>query len=360
MALTRPKIWDLDTNIEYFKDPLTTLHQGATTANVDVGFIFNRANGLVSNVALYWSESAQSIVTAYTSSTGVTDTNVSVTSYANITTGALNVAGPLVLTSNTSVDSLQITGTATRGGAGYHDFLSVTNLGGGTNITKWFRVDNAGTLQIINSAYTNNIFNLTDAGTLTVPAISAGGTTGISGQVLSSTGTGLQWVAAGGFSGGTVAGQTTFTSNLIASSGTASTSTTTGAMVVVGGTGISGDAYYGGDVIYGPTPILNGSSTITSVNTGAKLLDSFAATAYRSAKYILSITDVTNTAYQTSEIILMQDGTNASISSYGLLYSGTSAKMTFSSNIISGNVMLWGTGVSANNTVKLARTLIPA
>ena len=87
MALTRPKIWDLDTTIEYFKSPMTVLHQGATSANVDVGFLFNRANGLVSNVALYWSESTQSVVTAFTSNTGLTNSNVLVSSYAPITVG---------------------------------------------------------------------------------------------------------------------------------------------------------------------------------------------------------------------------------------------------------------------------------
>ena len=258
MALTRPNYNNIQTNVEVFSSSMTVLHGGATQANVDIGFLFNRASGLVSNVALYWSESAQSFVTSYTTSTGLTTSNVAVTGYANIIAGNItgtlttasqpnittlagvtsigasgsttltgtlqtasqpaitsvgtltglvvngttntgtliastvnaatigntgsahtgstlslstwaNIAGPLVLTNNTAVDSLQITGTATRGGAGYHDFLSVTNLGGGTNINKWFRLDNAGTLQIINSAYSNNIFNLTDAGDFTVP-----------------------------------------------------------------------------------------------------------------------------------------------------------------------------------------------
>ena len=108
MALTRPKIWDLDTTIEYFNDPITVLHQGSTQANVDVGFLFNRANGLVSNVALYWNESSQSFVTAYTSSDGTTNTNVAVTSYANLTVGnvlmvngsILNVTGNINVTGN--------------------------------------------------------------------------------------------------------------------------------------------------------------------------------------------------------------------------------------------------------------------
>lgn len=385
MGLTRPKIWDLDTSIEYFKDPLTTLHQGATSPNVDVGFIFNRANGLVSNVALYWSESTQSFVTAFTANTGITDSNVVATTYANITTGHLlpganvtynlgsptrrwgtlyisgntidmnghtistssgqitfntpsgnlvsgvfstisanantpststttgtmvitggagisgnlyvggnlnvtgtttftntetvlnteyattinatnlyagtignvgavhtgstmtlsswaNIAGPLVVTNNTAVQAIQVAGTSTKGGAGYHDFLLATNLGGGTNPSKSFRLDSSGTLQIINSAYTATIFSLTDGGVLGgFNQLSVSGSTGTSGQVLSSTGSGLQWVAAGGFTGGAVPNQTTFASNLVASSGTASTSNTTGALVVVGGAGFSGN-----------------------------------------------------------------------------------------------------------------------
>lgn len=283
MALTRPRFGQLNTSIVAEADPITVLHQGATQANVDVGFLFNRANGLVSNVALYWSESSQSIVTAFTSNSGATDSNISVSSYANLTVG--NV--------------LLINGT-----------------------------------------------------------IYAGSTAGVNGQFLQTTGTGMQW-ANGSFVGGYVAGQSTFGANLVANSATVSSSTTTGALVVVGGVGISGDATVGGNVTYGTPAILNGSGTITSIGTGAKLLDSFATATYRSAKYILSITDVTNTAYQTSEIVLQQDGTYANIASYGLLYSGAAAKMTFSSNIVGGNVMLWGTGVSANNTVKYARTLIP-
>jgi hypothetical protein len=100
MALTRPKIWDLDTNIEFFTDPITVLHQGATTANIDVGFLFNRANGLVSNVALYWSESGNTFVTAFTSNTGTTDSNLVATSYAPINTGAHTVTGNINIAGN--------------------------------------------------------------------------------------------------------------------------------------------------------------------------------------------------------------------------------------------------------------------
>lgn len=93
MALTRPNIYNIQTNVAVFSDPITVLHGGATAANVDVGFLMNRANGLVSNVAIYWNESGQSFVTAFTANTGVADSNVSVTSYANITAGNIYASG---------------------------------------------------------------------------------------------------------------------------------------------------------------------------------------------------------------------------------------------------------------------------
>jgi hypothetical protein len=115
MALTRPKIWDLDTNIEYFMDPITVLHQGATSPNVDVGFIFNRANGLVSNVALYWSETTQSMVIALTANTGTTNSNVAVQSYGNLTMGNVFVNNRVdfVWSGNTTSAVYQVFNSAT-------------------------------------------------------------------------------------------------------------------------------------------------------------------------------------------------------------------------------------------------------
>jgi hypothetical protein len=90
MALTKPKLsQNIDTDISVFTDPILVLHQGSSLANVDTGFLFNRANGLVSNVAVYWSESANSFVTAFTTSSGAPDANISITTYANLRTGTV-------------------------------------------------------------------------------------------------------------------------------------------------------------------------------------------------------------------------------------------------------------------------------
>jgi hypothetical protein len=113
MPLTRPKIWDLDTNVEYFMDPITVLHQGSTQANVDVGFLFNRANGLVSNVAVYWSESANTFVTAFTNNSGVTNSNIVATGYANLTIGSLlSINGNIYLNGTAGIPGQYISSTA--------------------------------------------------------------------------------------------------------------------------------------------------------------------------------------------------------------------------------------------------------
>jgi hypothetical protein len=66
--------------------------------------------------------------------------------------------------------ALVVSGSNTKGGIGYVDFLQATNLSANvTNPSKYFRLDNSGTFQIINSAYDNNIFQVDDSGNLVVP-----------------------------------------------------------------------------------------------------------------------------------------------------------------------------------------------
>jgi hypothetical protein len=190
MALTKPKIKDIDTSIIGFNDPITVLHQGATSANVDVGFLFNRANGLVSNVAVYWSETGNTFVTAFTADSGVTNANVSTQGYANLTIGSLITVNGAGITLGT--------------GAGF----------------------------VLN------------------------GTRGNSGDVLTSTGGGVQWAAAGGFSGGVVPNQ------LIANASIATTTANTGAFIVPnGGMGVTGNLYVGG-ISYFPS-MSSGNAIIT-------------------------------------------------------------------------------------------------
>jgi hypothetical protein len=93
MALTRPKVWDLDTNIEFLADPVTVLNATSSQANIDVGFLINRAGGLVANTAIYWNESGNTFALAYTTASGSNNSNISVSSYANLQLNTLNATG---------------------------------------------------------------------------------------------------------------------------------------------------------------------------------------------------------------------------------------------------------------------------
>lgn len=404
MALTRPKIWDLDTNIEYFMDPITVLHQGATSANVDVGFLFNRANGLVSNVAVYWSESGQSIQYVFTSNTGVTNSNITPTGYANVTVGnvlfvngaGLYINGSLgtngqvlsstgsglqwvasggfsggsvpnqttfasnivasagtASTSSTTGALVVVGGIGTSGNVWAGQVYS-TNNGNGTN----FAVGDDTWIGDINIANTMGIKGQQDPTQGYIVFGNANNTNyiGRSGSnPITVTGafsvTGTTTLSTASFSG-----VTTHTANIVAASGTSSTNTTTGALVVTGGAGISGDLNVGGNVVVNGAPLY--TNTVTSIGTGASLIDSWASATWRAARYHVTITNVTNSKYQISEISVLQDGATPTINQYGTIYSvGTTQLVTFSANIVSGNTMIWGTGVSSSNKVTFTRVL---
>jgi hypothetical protein len=73
--------------------------------------------------------------------------------------------------------SLMVIGQNTVGGSSYHDFLYTRNtLSTATNPQKTFRLNNSGSIEIVNNAYTSVIFSLTDAGVLST---TGGGTSDI-------------------------------------------------------------------------------------------------------------------------------------------------------------------------------------
>jgi len=74
-------------------------------ANVDIGFVFNRAHDATSNVALYWSESGNAITTAFTASSGTEFfANIVPESYANLETGSVTVHGSILPSANVTYD----------------------------------------------------------------------------------------------------------------------------------------------------------------------------------------------------------------------------------------------------------------
>jgi hypothetical protein len=110
-------------------------------------------------------------------------------SYVNTLTQNVNIVPPSTAT-NTAI---YVSGSNTVGGSTYIDFLRVSNSTSTVvNPNKTFRLDNTGTFQIIDSAYLNNIWSLTDAGIVQIPS-AAGKTT-----QLKATGSAINFGTSGG------------------------------------------------------------------------------------------------------------------------------------------------------------------
>ena len=150
--------------------------------------------------------------------------------------------------------------------------------------------------------------------------------------------------------------------NFYSQSTTDSSNTTSGAIQTLGGAGIGGHLYVGNDINALGNVVLNGTAIVentagTSVNTSPVTVDSFPIANYRSAKYVVSVSNSGNSQYQTSEIILIHDGVTPHIS-YNSVFTGASPIMTFTTAITGTNVLLQGTGVSSGNTVKVQKIYI--
>lgn len=103
--------------------------------------------------------------------------------------------------------------------------------------------------------------------------------------------------------------------------------------------------------------LTHGTRVVASATTADQVADSFSASTYRSVKYVISVTDPTNSNYQATELLVLSDGTNTFTTEYATLTSNT-ALATFRSDISAGNVRLLYTPLIAPLQVNIAKTVI--
>jgi hypothetical protein len=96
-----------------------------------------------------------------------------------------------------------------------------------------------------------------------------------------------------------------------------------------------------------------GNIAVANIDT---IIDSFAVTDYRTAKYIVSVSGTAS--YQSAEAMLVHNGTTAQLVTYAVIYTGNAALMTFSANIVNQTVRFYGNSVLGTNTVKLQKTYV--
>lgn len=301
MALTRTRFIQADTTKAKLQDPITLLNSDGSVANVDVGFIVNRNYGVKSNVALVWSESGNTFVVAFTDDTGITNSNLNVSSYANVTAGTIIVnslktdnflyangnpfsapaadyastfvadnlsSGNAVFATARITGNLQVEGNIfTIGQQNLSISDAVIDLHTQANLAPWTfddgkdiglkfhyyktndehaflgRANNTGFLEWYDSGReVGNVFSGNTYGTI------KSGELFLSNATVSSNNTTGAFRVSGGAG---IGGRLNVGGNIVANSGTASSSTTTGAMIVRGGMGVSGDTYIGGALTAG-------------------------------------------------------------------------------------------------------------
>lgn len=94
------------------------------------------------------------------------------------------------------------------------------------------------------------------------------------------------------------------------------------------------------------------TNTVTTAASGQVVLDVFPTTDLASAKYFVQANS--GSTYHTTEIVLVQEGTNIWMTEYGTIQTGSSLG-TFSSDIDSGNVRLLFNATQSINTIRAVR-----
>ena len=333
MALTRARLSQVNTEVASLQDPITLINRGATIANVDVGFVFNRDAGTTPNVAVVWNESGNSFAIGYTASSGANNSNVNITSHANLTVGNIfaNIGG------GTSTANVYITGSLLPTANITYDLGSATRR----FKTLWLASNTLDLGGETISVGENGTWSFSSNGAV----VSMGHSVPFNPPAISST--------TGTFTTFTTTGATILANtsgNAVVASTTQSTGATSGALVVKGGIGIAKDLWVGGN--------LTVAGTSTTLNTAT-----------------LDVTDLNITLAKNAPTAFAADGAGITIDGAGatLLYNNANDAFDFNklvrvpglysttANVTTGNIVTVNAvtlNVSTGNITALTGTTV--
>ena len=123
-----------------------------------------------------------------------------------------------------------------------------------------------------------------------------------------------------------------------------------GAYVYTGSVGTSPTTYWnpaGAEV--------NQTANVTASTTGNITLDSFAPSSYSSAEYLVTSTISGTNIRELTKILVVTDGTNAYRTVYGVTNTAGNTLTTWSANVYSGSVTLWGASANANTIYRVKK-----
>ena len=97
----------------------------------------------------------------------------------------------------------------------------------------------------------------------------------------------------------------------------------------------------------------NSSNVVASSVAGSQAIDSFLASQFRSAKYLVQVTSGTD--YHTTEILLIHNGSTVHMTEYASIFDNTELA-TFDADISSGYVRLLATPTNTGSSIRVYRT----
>lgn len=117
---------------------------------------------------------------------------------------------------------------------------------------------------------------------------------------------------------------------------------------------------YNGAVTTANTVTTSAEATTLATTTKTQVA-SFSVSSFRSGKLIVQAFDSVTGEVQVSELLVAHNGTIASATEYGVVYTGTGSMVTYDVDINAGNVRLMATRSTANSTqYKISETLMVA
>jgi hypothetical protein len=300
------------------------------------------------NVTLGSSEASTSPVAATLKGENAVGTNIA---------GATFTVRPGLSTGNATGGVINFQ-TGTTGTTGDTTQISVTRMSLAESAA-------ATTLDLTTAMTTANVFNavattVNFAGAATTLAVAHVGTGARTINVATAATAGASTLTFGGAVTGNIlkinsvaAGTVSLTSDVTTGTINLYTGTTTGT-INIGTTGATGSI-----VKTGATTVVNNQLYITStettgITTTATAVSTFATATYRSAKYTVQIECTAGTdvgKYQVSEILMLQDGTTATMTDYAVIRTGNNL-VTFTADISAPNARLLATA-TAGNTIKV-------
>lgn len=159
----------------------------------------------------------------------------------------------------------------------------------------------------------------------------------------------------------TVTGRGATTATAISITNTTdATSNATGALIIDGGVSVDKNIFLSGSVVSatsaGSAVAYDAAVSANLSTTTPTAVDSWAIATYRSAKYIVQITQGTN--YQVSEIMVIHNGTTTTMTEFAVLETN-GALATFTADVNAGNARLLCTmGSAAAAVINIKRTLM--